>query len=183
LVIGHLDFYWKLGIIKSLFSVSLVIFMQLHNLNPKNKSKKKKRVGRGGKRGTFSGKGIKGQKSRAGAKIRPAIRDFIKKIPKLRGTVGKVKKRRGSIPSRYRRKPAIVNLWILNKKFNNNERVTPQSLTERNLIDKIKGELPQIKLLGKGDISKKLLVENCQVSKSAKEKIEKAGGTIKNLKI
>jgi len=45
--------------------------MQLHQLKPKNKLKKAKRIGRGGKRGTYSGKGIKGQRSRAGAKIRP----------------------------------------------------------------------------------------------------------------
>jgi large subunit ribosomal protein L15 len=59
--------------------------MQIHDIKPDNKIKSKKRIGRGGKKGTYSGKGVKGQKSRAGAKIRPEIRDFIKKIPKLRG--------------------------------------------------------------------------------------------------
>ncbi|HOK35099.1 MAG TPA: hypothetical protein PLL80_00755 [Candidatus Pacearchaeota archaeon] len=59
--------------------------MQLHQIQPTHKPKDKKRIGRGGKRGTYSGKGIKGQTSRAGAKIRPEIRDFIKKIPKKRG--------------------------------------------------------------------------------------------------
>ena len=59
--------------------------MQLHQIQTKNSLKKSKRIGRGGKRGTYSGKGIKGQKSRAGAKIRPEIRDFIKKLHKLRG--------------------------------------------------------------------------------------------------
>lgn len=59
--------------------------MQLHKIKPENKLKKSKRVGRGGKRGNYSGKGIKGQKSRAGAKVRPEIRDMIKKIPKRRG--------------------------------------------------------------------------------------------------
>jgi len=59
--------------------------MQLHELQPDHKSKTKKRIGRGGKRGTFSGKGVKGQKSRAGRKIRPATRDLIQQIPKLRG--------------------------------------------------------------------------------------------------
>ena len=52
--------------------------MQLHTLKRKTKNKTKKRVGRGGKRGTYSGKGLKGQKSRAGKKIRPEIRDIIK---------------------------------------------------------------------------------------------------------
>jgi large subunit ribosomal protein L15 len=59
--------------------------MQLHEIQPCQKQKTKKRIGRGGKRGTYSGKGMKGQKSRAGAKIRPEVRDLIKKTPKLRG--------------------------------------------------------------------------------------------------
>jgi len=59
--------------------------MQLHQIQSIHKSKTKKRVGRGGKRGTYCGRGIKGQKSRAGVKIRPAARDLIKKIPKMRG--------------------------------------------------------------------------------------------------
>lgn len=62
--------------------------MQLHQIKKTKSSKKKKRIGRGGKKGTYCGKGIKGQKSRAGAKIRPEIRDFIKKIPKVRGYKG-----------------------------------------------------------------------------------------------
>jgi len=59
--------------------------MQLHQISPAHSNKKGKRVGRGGKRGTYSGRGIKGQKARAGHRIRPAIRDFMMKIPKLRG--------------------------------------------------------------------------------------------------
>jgi len=59
--------------------------MQLHQLSPKHKSKKRKRVGRGGKRGTYCGRGMKGQKSRAGAKFVPIIRGLIKRYPKLRG--------------------------------------------------------------------------------------------------
>src|SRR3989338_6673813 len=59
--------------------------MQIHEVKPKLKKHAQKRVGRGGKRGTYSGRGIKGQKARAGHRIRPALRDVIKKIPKLRG--------------------------------------------------------------------------------------------------
>lgn len=59
--------------------------MQLHEVVPIHKNKSKKRIGRGGKRGTYSGRGMKGQKSRAGHKIRPAIRDLIQRTPKLRG--------------------------------------------------------------------------------------------------
>ncbi|MCL4405157.1 MAG: hypothetical protein M1361_00055 [Patescibacteria group bacterium] len=59
--------------------------MQLHDLKPRHARFLKKRVGRGGKRGTFSGRGTKGQRARAGHKIRPAERDFIQRLPKLRG--------------------------------------------------------------------------------------------------
>lgn len=63
--------------------------MQLHQLKPDHSGMSKKRVGRGGKRGTFSGKGTKGQHARAGHRIRPAERDFIQRLPKLRGVGNK----------------------------------------------------------------------------------------------
>jgi len=63
--------------------------MQLHEVQPIHKNKSKKRVGRGGKRGTYSGRGMKGQKARAGHKIRPAIRDLVQRTPKLRGAKNK----------------------------------------------------------------------------------------------
>lgn len=59
--------------------------MQLHNISRKHPNTSKKRVGRGGKKGTYSGRGLKGQKARAGNKVRPALRDFVLKFPKLRG--------------------------------------------------------------------------------------------------
>ena len=59
--------------------------MQIHELRPKHKNRAKKRIGRGGKHGTYSGKGIKGQASRAGRKMVPIIRELIKKYPKLKG--------------------------------------------------------------------------------------------------
>ncbi len=67
--------------------------MQLHQIQTGTRKKEKKRVGRGGKRGTYCGRGIKGQRARAGAKIRPALRDLIKKIPKIRGYRFKSKKK------------------------------------------------------------------------------------------
>ena len=143
--------------------------MQLHELKPKHIKKKKKRIGRGGKRGTYCGRGMKGQKSRAGAKMQPSIREFIKRYPKKRGYKFK------SIAE----KPVVINIGLLNKKFETNEIINPQSLIKKALIRKIKGKAPQIKILGKGNITKALIVENCQISKSAKEKIEKAGGKIK----
>src|SRR3989344_7528452 len=60
-------------------------YMQLHTLSSRTKNKKNPPVGRGGKRGKTSGRGGKGQTARAGHKIRPEVRDLIKKIPKRRG--------------------------------------------------------------------------------------------------
>lgn len=142
--------------------------MQLHQLKPKIKKKKKKRIGRGGKRGTYSGKGIKGQKARAGRKIRPQMRDIIKKLPKKRGYRFNV----------IKKKPFAVNLDILEKHFNKNEKITPQILLGKGIIEKSKNFLPEVKLLGKGEITKPLLVSECQISKQARDKIEKAGGKI-----
>ena len=92
--------------------------MQLHELKPIHKKKPRKRVGRGGKRGTYSGRGQKGQKSRAGHRFQPVIRELIKKYPKLRGYRQKLKIKNEKL------KIAIVNLDILEKKFNAGEKVT-----------------------------------------------------------
>jgi len=146
--------------------------MQLHELKPKHKSKKRKRIGRGGKRGTYSGKGIKGQKSRAGRRFKPIIRDIIKRYPKLRGYKFKSKVKSQKL------KPAILNLETLEKKFQAGEKITPEMLLDKKLIHKMKKRTPKIKILGKGNIKKALVIEKCFVSKSAKEKIEKAGGKI-----
>jgi len=143
--------------------------MQLHELKPIHKLKRKKRVGRGGKKGTYSGRGIKGQKSRAGRRLKPVIREFIKRYPKLRGY--KFKKKRLKL--------VFVNIETLENEFKDSEKVTPKILLDRKLISRIKGKTPKVKILGKGKLIKKLIIEECQVSKGAKERIEKAGGTIK----
>lgn len=59
--------------------------MQLHELKPIHKKKRSKRIGRGGKKGTYAGRGVKGQKSRAGRRLKPLVRELIKRYPKLRG--------------------------------------------------------------------------------------------------
>jgi len=143
--------------------------MQLHQLKPNNKFTKTKRLGRGGKRGTFSGRGMKGQKSRAGARIRPALRDLVKKIPKLRGYRHKM----------LRKNVFSLNLDVLQNKLESGEKINPKILLKKGIIKRLKGSLPEVKLLGGGSFDKKLLVEGCGISKSAKEKIEKAGGQIK----
>ena len=143
--------------------------MQLHDLQPIHKSKKKKRIGRGGKRGTYAGRGQKGQKSRAGAKFNPIIRQVVKRYPKLKG---------------YRFKPrdtkiAIINLDVLEKKFKENDVVSPVTLLEKKIIRKIEGKAPKVKILAKGNITKPLTIERCEISENAKKKIEAAKGVIK----
>jgi large subunit ribosomal protein L15 len=147
--------------------------MQLHQIKPIHKSKKRKRVGRGGKRGTFSGRGSKGQKVRAGRKLAPVIRELIKRYPKLRGY-------RSKMPVKN---IAVVNVEALEQKFNPSDAVNPGSLLDKKLIRRIKGRVPRVKVLGKGELTKKLTIENCQISKQAKEKVEKAGGTVKTTPI
>jgi large subunit ribosomal protein L15 len=138
--------------------------MQLNEFKPKTKKRKVKRIGRGGKRGSFSGRGTKGQKARAGRRIRPEMRDIIKKIPKARGYAF----------ASINKKPFIINLAALDKNFKENEKVTPQTLLEKGLIKK-KGN---VKILSDGNVTKSFVVFHCQISKQAREKIEKAGGTI-----
>lgn len=142
--------------------------MNLHDLKPKHKRKGEKRVGRGGKRGTYSGRGMKGQKSRAGHKLQPAIRRLFKRYPKKRGYRFK------SIKA----KPEIVNIGVLAKRFNTGEKVTPETLFERGLIRKKADRYPDVKILGKGKIEKELIVSGCALSESAQKKIEAAGGKI-----
>lgn len=139
--------------------------MQIHQVKPKTKNKKNKRVGRGGKRGTYSGRGLKGQKSRAGRKIRPQLRDIIKRIPKKRGH------RFNQIQPDFF---AIVNLSDIDNKFEDGEKVTPESLFEKKLIKKSKKKMPKVKILGHGKLTKKVTISGCEFSKSAESKIKKS---------
>jgi len=143
--------------------------MQLHELKPNHKRKEGKRIGRGGKRGTYSGRGVKGQKSRAGRKLAPSIRQLVKKYPKLRGYRFKSRKQ----------KPEIINFEELEKNFRKGDIISPKILLEKKLISKIKGRVPKVKILVKGELIKKLTIRDCLVSKSAKAKIEEAGGEVK----
>ena len=145
--------------------------MQLHQLKRIHKNIKKARVGRGGKRGKTSGRGTKGQLARAGRKLRPELRDIIKKIPKLRG--------RGRNFLKSIKKPAIpVNVSLLDKYFSAGDTITPAALTAKEIIRVRKGQNRPVKILGDGEISKKLTLSGLLVSKSARIKIEKAGGAV-----
>ncbi len=143
--------------------------MQLHEIQPKHKTRGRMRVGRGGKKGTYSGRGNKGQASRAGRKMVPIIRELIKRYPKLRGY-------RSFALNDY---SVVLNLDILEKHLKEGETINPENLIKNGIVDMIKGRAPEVKILGKGKLTKKITVENCKVSKTAREAIEKAGGSIK----
>ena len=152
--------------------------MQLHDIqsNPSNKSRK--RIGRGGKRGNYSGHGIKGQKSRAGARIRPGFRGgdnpIWKLFPKKRGASKKVDIKHRMFLKRSA-KPAIINLAIIDKAFEAGTLVSPKLLIKKGLL---RSGRHGIKVLADGTISKKLSFEGLLFSKEAIAKITQAGGTI-----
>ncbi len=149
--------------------------MQLHELKPTNKRKTAKRVGRGGKRGKTSGRGHKGQLARAGNSTRPEMRELIKKLPKLRGHGTN----RARTVNAERDLPTVVNVSELDKAFDAGATVSPKTLVAAGVINSVRKRAPKVKILGNGELSTKLQVEDCQVSASAKEKIEKAGGSVK----
>ncbi len=121
--------------------------------NSRQKDKRVQRIGRGGKRGTSSGRGTKGQKSRSGHRIRPAERDLLIRLPKLRGYRNK------SIKA----KPHTISLDVLEK---------------REGTEFSRKNLGNTKILGVGEIKKAITVHGLKVSASAKVKIEKAGGKV-----
>lgn len=143
--------------------------MQLHEIRPIHKFKKRKIVGRGGKKGLYCGRGVKGQTSKSSFKLKPAIKELIKRYPKLRGYQFK---------SKVSEEKEILNLDLLEKHFKAEDKVNLETLLERKIISKIEGRMPKVKILGRGEISKPLIIEKCLISKSAKEKIEKAGGKV-----
>lgn len=158
--------------------------MRLHQLNPIHQRKTRKRVGRGGKRGTYSGRGIKGQKSRAGKKPRITLAGGVlplKRFPKRRGEGGKTEIKKGAKLFRLRQKPIIVNLKEIAKRFKDGEIISSQTLLEKGLIKREGGKLPEVKILGEGELKlKNLKFQNLKLSKSAREKIEKANGLVFN---
>jgi large subunit ribosomal protein L15 len=146
--------------------------MKINNLKRKTANKKTMIVGRGGKRGKTSGRGGKGQTARSGHKVRPEMRDIIKKMPKLRG-------RGKNINTTRNEKPRVINIGDLELLFATGDTVSPATLVEKGAVEMDAGSNPRIKILSMGDLTKKLMIENCLVSAEAKAKIEKAGGSIK----
>lgn len=139
--------------------------MQIQDLKLTIKRKRGRRVGRGGKRGTYSGRGIKGQKARTGKrlKLKRIGSGLARHLPKIGGFVS------------MRPKAAVVNLSRLEEKFQSGERINPQFLQNKGII---KDSNRPVKILGEGTVTKKFIIEGCLVSKSAKEQIEKAGGKV-----
>lgn len=142
--------------------------MQIHQIKPNTQRKKQKTVGRGGRRGKTSGRGHKGQRQHGGHGIRPQLRDIIKQFPKKRGY------RFNSIHE----KPTVVNLKTIDQIFTEGDTVSPRTLVEKYVIRKSGGKLPKIKILSEGEITKKVIIADCLLSKIAAEKIKKAGGII-----
>src|SRR5579864_5038026 len=155
--------------------------LNLSSLKPAQSRKDRKRVGRGlgSGKGRYSGRGIKGQKSRAGShKMRAGFEGgqmpIYMRIGKQRGSTSK-----DAMPiGPFRTETVPVNVRDLDR-FDAGAEVTPETLVEKRLIKNTKTD---IKLLGTGEISKKLTVRVHAVSAAAREKIEKAGGTVELLR-
>jgi large subunit ribosomal protein L15 len=148
--------------------------MQLHELAPATLRKTAKRIGRGGKRGKTSGRGGKGQTARSGNSTRPEMRDFIKKLPKLRGHGVN----RAATVNAERVRPVPVNLAAIELAFKAGDVVSPKTLVAAGVINTIRRKAPTVKILATGEISKAVTIEGCEVSATAKAKVEKAGGKV-----
>ena len=147
--------------------------MQTNTLKRTTERKTTTRIGRGGKRGKTSGRGMKGQNARAGHRKRPEIRDIIKKLPKLRG--------HGKNRSRTVRTDRLayvpVNLSALELAYSAGESVTQATLYKKGLAPTRAGKVRMVKILGTGTLTKNLAVSGVLASETAKNAIEKAGGS------
>jgi large subunit ribosomal protein L15 len=155
--------------------------LNLSNLQPAQPRKDRKRVGRGlgSGKGRYSGRGIKGQKSRSGSHAMRAGFEggqmpLYMRTAKLRGNTSKDAMPVG--PFRTYTQP--VNLRDLDR-FDVGEEVTPETLKAKGLIRTVRKD---VKLLGVGELSKKLTITVHAASATAREKVEAAGGTLTLLK-
>lgn len=142
----------------------------LHTIKREHPNKKAKLVGRGQSsgRGKTSGRGTKGQKARGNTKMRPALRDIIKKLPKLRGH-GKNRSRGTYVKPEL----GVINVSGLTGLT----LVNPETLVTAGLISPRLAK-NGVKILGTGSIAHAVTVSNCLVSAAAKEKIVAAGGSV-----
>jgi large subunit ribosomal protein L15 len=156
--------------------------LNLSNLKPAQARKARKRVGRGlgSGKGRYSGRGIKGQKSRSGSHKMPAGFEggqmpIDMRLGKLRGNTSADAMPIG--PFRTYSQP--VNVRSLEERFDAGAEVTPETLKAAGLIAKLSVD---VKVLGEGELTKKLSVTAHTFSKAAAEKIEAAGGTVTRLR-
>jgi large subunit ribosomal protein L15 len=155
--------------------------LNLSSIRPAQSRKDRKRVGRGmgSGKGRYSGRGIKGQKSRAGshklsASFEGGQTPLWMRIPKQRGNTSK-----DAMPiGPFRTFTAPINVGSLDR-FDDGAEVTPESLVEKGLLKNTKID---VKILGNGELTKKLTIRVHAISASAREKVEKAGGTVSLLK-
>jgi large subunit ribosomal protein L15 len=155
--------------------------LNLSNLRPAQERRDRKRVGRGqgSGKGRYSGRGIKGQKARSGShKMRAGFEGgqmpVYMRLGKMRGNTSK-----DAMPiGPFRTATVPVNLRDLDR-FEAGEEVTPETLVEKRVI---KNTRTDVKVLGVGDVSKKLTVRVHAISATAREKIETAGGTVELLR-
>src|SRR6476646_4204552 len=153
----------------------------LTSLKPAQDQKDRKRVGRGNSsgKGRYSGRGIKGQKSRAGShKMRAGFEGgqmpIYMRLGKLRGSTSK-----DAMPiGPFRTSTAPINVGALDR-FDDGAEVTPESRVEKGLLKNTKTD---VKLLGNGELKKKLTIRVHGISATAREKVEQAGGTVSPLK-
>src|SRR5256714_2342698 len=151
--------------------------LNLTSLKPAQSRKDRKRIGRGigSGKGRYSGRGIKGQKSRAGShKMRAGFEGgqmpIYMRMGKQRGATSK-----DAMPiGPFRTSTAPVNVGSLDR-FDDGAEVTPESLVERGLLKNTKTD---VKPLGNGELKKKLTVRVHAISASAREKVEAAGGSL-----
>jgi large subunit ribosomal protein L15 len=152
--------------------------LNLSNLKPAQARKARKRVGRGlgSGKGRYSGRGIKGQKSRSGShKMRAGFEGgqnpLYMRLGKQRGNTSA-----DAMPvGPHRTFTVPVNVATLEERFDAGAEVTPETLVEKGVLKNTKID---VKILGNGDLKKKLSITAHAVSASAREKIEAAGGTI-----
>lgn len=146
--------------------------MQIHELKLAAR-KDRKKIGRGGKRGTYSGRGNKGQKARSGGNVDPLFEGGRSSL------VERLKKLRGFKTIKIKRN--IFNLNDLERNFQNGEEVTVDALIKAGILSKI-DSVNGVKILGTGELKKKLSIDkNILLSAAAKEAVEKAGGKIAEL--
>jgi large subunit ribosomal protein L15 len=152
--------------------------LNLSNLKPAQKKKDAKRVGRGlgSGKGRYSGRGIKGQKSRAGShKVRAGFEGgqmpLYMRVGKLRGNTSK-----DAMPvGPFRTRTYHVNLRDLEARFDDGAEVTVEALVEQGLVKNTRFD---VKVLAGGELTKKLTVTVHRASAAAREQIEAAGGSI-----